>query len=63
MFYTCATRFDVIGNLLDDRALAPVGKGCCPGSRAGAALPGLKAHPLVPVRGTGAKTSPFNISS
>jgi len=32
---------------------------CCSGFRAGAALPGLKAHPLVPVRGTGAKASPL----
>jgi len=45
-------------SLLHDRALAPVEKGLLPGSRAGAALPGLKAHPLVPVRGTGAKDQP-----
>ena len=38
-----------------DGALPPVGRVCCFGFRAGAALSGLKAYPLVPIRRTGAK--------
>jgi len=45
--------------MLHVRALAPVGKDCSPGFWAGAALLGLKVHPLVPVREIEAKVSPL----